>query len=184
MKKTIALILCICSFIYTVWYMHFGIPYKNSGALSKIGINHKALFVIWGVLTFASLAFSITLAYRRYLKTKVYIPLLAIAGVGLALTLAFDFKYEKMPDYNLHCTGSLTFSVVMGFTLFLLFLLCYKKAKLFKILTYLTAAILLTDLLMLIIFKENALIEALPIFAGYIMLNTVLFRRDKLEVKL
>ena len=64
-----------------------------------------------------------------------------------------------------------------------MFLLCYKKALIFKIFTYLTAAILLTDLAMLIVFKENALIEALPIFAGYIMLNAVIFRRDRIEVK-
>ena len=183
MKKTVALILCICSFIYTLWYMHFGVPYKNSGALSKIGIQHKALFVIWGALTFAALAYSITIAYKSYLKTKVYIPLLGFSLIGMVLMLIFNFDYGKMPDYYFHCAGSLAFSVIMGTAVFLLFLLCYKKGFVFKAYTYVTAAILLSDLVLLFIFKENALIEALPIFAAYIMLTTVNLRRDKVEIK-
>jgi hypothetical protein len=183
MKKTVSLVLCLAATIYTIWYMHFGVPYKNSGALSKIGIEHKALFVIWGVLTFAALAYSTAIAYIRYLKTKVYIPLLTVAGIGMALILAFDFDYSLKPDYYLHCTGSLAFSVIMGTTLFLLFLLNYKKSLMFKIFTYFTAAILLIDLALLIIIKENALIEALPIFAAYIMLTAVNMRREKVEIK-
>ena len=183
MKKTFSVILCAVSFLYTIWYMHFGTPYKNSGALSKIGIEHKGLFVIWGAPTFSALAYSIAIAYRRYLKTKVYIPLLTISGIGMTLFLIFDFDYDIMPDYYIHCAGSLAFSVVMGTTMFLLFLLCYKKGFVFKSLTYLSAVVLLIDLLMLVIFKENALIEALPIFAGYIMLSTINLRRDKIEIK-
>jgi len=183
MRKTISAFLCAISFIYTIWYMHFGIPYKHSGALSKIGITHKGLFLIWGAITFLALAYSICIAYRRYLKTKIYIPLLAISGIGMILFLCFDFDYDNKLSYYLHCTGSLLFSVVMGTTIFLLFLLCYKKALVFKVLTYLCAATLIIDLVMLLIFKENALIEALPIFAGFIMLNTVILRRDKVEIK-
>ena len=183
MKKTVSYCLCLAATIYTVWYMHFGVPYKNSGALSKIGIEHKALFVIWGVLTFTALAYSAAIAYIRYLKTKIYIPLLIAAGIGMSLTLAFDFDYDIIPDYYLHCSGSLAFSVIMGTTLFILFLLNYKRASVFKLLTFITAAILLIDLLLLIIFKENALIEALPIFAAYIMLSVVNARRDKIEIK-
>ncbi len=183
MKKTLSIIFCAVSFIYTLWYMHFGIPYKNSGALSKIGIEHKGLFVIWGALTFLALAYSIIIAYKRYLKTKLYIPLLAVSGIGLALFLIFEFDYDIMPDYYLHCAGSLAFSVVMGTTMFLLFLLCYKKGLIFKVFTFMSASMLLIDLVMLLIFKENALIEALPIFAGYIMLSIVNLRRDRIEIK-
>ncbi|MBQ9530947.1 MAG: hypothetical protein IJR70_02630 [Eubacterium sp.] len=183
MRKTISVVLCAAAFIYTIWYMHFGTPYKNSGALSTIGIEHKGLFVIWGVLTFSALAFSVTLAYKRYLKTKVYVPLLIVSGIGMAAFLIFDFDYDVRLNYFLHCAGSLIFSITMGTTLFLLFLLCYKKEKVFMIFTYLSAAVLLIDLLMLLIFKENALIESLPIFAGYIMLSIVNLGRDKVEIK-
>jgi len=183
MKKAISAILCALSFVYTIWYMHFATPYKHSGALSQIGIEHKLLFIIWGALTFSALAYSICLAYKRYLNTKIYIPLLAVSGIGMVLFLTFNFDYDNKTSYYLHCAGSLSFSVIMGTTIFLLFLLCFKKGLIFRILTFLCAAILLTDLFMLLIFKENALIEVLPIFAGFIMLNTVIFRRDKIETK-
>lgn len=182
MKKTLSCILSAVATVYTIWYMHFGVPYENSGALSKIGLEHHILFAIWGVLTFSALAFAITLAYKRYLKTKVYIPLLAISGVGMILTLTNDFDFDKKVQYFLHCGGSLTFSAVTGITIFLFFLLNYKKDVLFKIFTYITAAILIADLICLLIFKETGLIEALPIFAGYLLLGTVNLRREKVEL--
>ena len=101
----------------------------------------------------------------------------------MILMLIFNFDYAKIPNFYFHCTGSLAFSVLMGTTVFLLFLLCCKKGTVFKIFTFTTAAILLSDLVLLFIFKETALIEALPIFAAYAMLNTVIFRRDKVEIK-
>lgn len=167
--------------LYTIWYMHFGVCYKNAGALSKIGLSHPVYFAIWGIMTYLSLAFGITLAYKRYLKTKIYIPFLFISGIGMALTLIFDFDFDKKIDYYFHCTGSLLFSAIMGVTIFLLFLLNYKKDKLFKALTYISGAILIIDLICLLIFKETGLIEAIPIFCGYIMLSITNLRRDKIE---
>lgn len=181
MKKWIGLILSLSAFAYTIWYMHFGIAYKNSGALSKIGLVHHEYFVIWGLLTLFALSFNIVIAYKRYTKTKAYIPLLITATVGMILTLCFDFDYNIKPDYYLHCIGSMLFSIVMGITIFVLFLLCYNKGLIFKAFTYITAGILIIDLICLLIFKETGLIEALPIFAGYILLGIVNTRREKIE---
>ena len=182
MKKYILPLLCAVATVYTVWYMHFGVPYKNSGALSKIGLMHHGYFVLWGVLTFAALSLGIVRAYRRYTQTKIYLPLLCLSGVGMALTLAFDFDFSKMPDYYFHCAGSLLFSVITGTTIFVLFAMLYKKDTLYKIFTYLTAALLLGDLVLLLIFKETALIEVVPIFAGYAMLSIADLRRETVEL--
>ncbi len=182
MKKALSCLLSTVATVYTIWYMHYGVPYKNSGALSKIGLEHHALFAIWGVSTFLALAFAIIFAYRKYLKTKIYIPLLIISGIGMLLTLTNDFDFDKKTEYFLHCSGSLAFSAVTGITIFLLFLLNYKKDLLFKIFTYITAVILVSDLICLLIFKETGLIEVLPIFAGYLLLGIVNVRRDKVEL--
>ena len=182
MKKALSCLLSAVATVYTIWYMHYGVPYKNSGALSKIGLEHHALFAIWGVLTFSALTFAIILAYKKHLKTKIYIPLLVISGISMLLTLTNDFDFDKKSEYFLHCGGSLTFSAVMGITIFLLFLLNYRKSLLFKFFTYITAVILVSDLICLLIFKETGLIEALPIFAGYLLLGIVNVRRDKVEL--
>lgn len=181
MKKVIAIGLSLISFVYTLWYMSYGNPVLNSGALSKIGLKHHTEFVIWGVLTFVALSFNIIIAYRDKTKNKVYIPLLIIAGIGMALTLCFDFDYYKKPDYYFHCVGSLAFSVIMGITIFILFALLYYKDMLYKVFTYITTGILIIDLIFLLIFKETGLIEALPIFAGYLLLGFTNLRRDKIE---
>lgn len=180
-KELIALVLCFGATLYTIWYMHFAPPYKNVGALSKIGLEHPVYFAIWGALTYFALALSLTLAYKKYAKTIVYIPLLVISGIGMILTLTNDFDFDKKVQYYLHCTGSLMFSAVTGITVFLLFLLCFKKGAMFKIFTILSGVILISDLICLLIFKETGLIEALPIFAGYIMLSAVNLRREKIE---
>lgn len=182
MKKYFTLLLSVVTIIYTVWYMHYGIPYLNSGALSKIGLTHHAEFTAWGVLTVLTLCIGIVQGFKRYTKTKAYIPLLVVSVVGMALTLGFDFEYDKKPDYYFHCVGSLLFSVITGITVFLLFLLCYKKGTMFKIFTYVTALILLADFVLLLIYKETGLIEVVPIFAGIIMLNATNFRRDRVEI--
>ncbi|MBQ9516815.1 MAG: hypothetical protein IJR60_01895 [Eubacterium sp.] len=182
-KRYISLILGAISTAYTVWYMHYGVPYQNSGALSKIGLEHRGAFWVWGVLTYATLAIGLALSYRRYTKTKAYIPLLAVSGAGMLLTLMFDFEYRKMPDYYLHCAGSLAFSAVTGGAVLILFILTYKKAKMFCAFTWITGIILASDLICLLIFKETGLIEALPVFAGYLMLGLTNLRRDKVEIK-
>ena len=181
MKRTISCVLSAIATAYTIWYMHFGTPYKNSGALSKIGFEHHGLLPS-PIPSQIPLAMAITLAYQKYLKTKAYIPLLAISGIGMILTLTNDFDYDNKVQYFLHCTGSLTFSAVTGITIFLLFLLNYKKGRIFKIFTYITVIILIADLICLLIFKETGLIEALPIFAGYLLLGIVNLRREKVEL--
>ena len=179
MKKYVNIALSLTAAIYTCWYMHFGIPYKNSGALSTIGLEHKGLFVLWGILTFTALAYSISIAYKRYTNTKAYIPLLAVAGIGMGLTLGFDFDYDIKPDYYLHCGGSLLFSAVMGVTIFLLFLLCCNKGRIFRAFAYITGGILTADIILLLIYKETGLIEAVPIISGYIMLGIVNCIKEK-----
>lgn len=181
MKNVTGALSSAAAFVYTLWYMHFGEAYKNSGALSKIGLQHHGYFAIWGILTLFALSFNIVIAYRKYTETKAYIPLLSVSAIGMILTLCFDFDFSKKPDYYIHCIGSLTFSAVMGVTIFLLFLLCFNQGKIFKIFTFVTAGILITDLILLFIFKETGLIETVPIFAGYILLAVTNFRRDKVE---
>ncbi|MDE6155699.1 MAG: hypothetical protein K2F67_04600, partial [Eubacterium sp.] len=130
-------------------------------------------------LTYTTLSFGIILGLKKA-KDRLFIILLIIALIGMILTLCFDFDYDKHTQYIFHCIGSLTFSAVMGITVFLLFLI--NKSY------YLTAAsgiILITDLVLLIIFKETAIIELAPIFSGYIMLCIHSFRKENkyIEIK-
>ena len=112
-------------------------------------------------------------------KYKFYTVLLAVAFLGMVLTVSCDFDYSKHTEYLLHCIGSLGFSIVTGVTVFLLFLL--KRNYIF---TVITAVMLVGDTVLLIIFKETALIELVPIIAGLIMLTADNLRKERRAVEI
>lgn len=164
--------------LYTIWYMSFGNPVENSGALSKIGLAHPFYFALWGVLTYASLYLLIDAAFKKWTKYRFYHILMALSGIGMLLTLTCDFDYDHFAQWLLHCIGSLLFSVSTSITVFLFFLLCYKKARYFKVMTWLIGAVLLVDLFCLLRFQETALIETVPVFIGYLALNRTIYKKE------
>lgn len=178
MKKIFSLCLSLTAIIYSLYYASLGGFSGNDGALSKIGLTHPVLFIIWGALTCVALFYNIIIGYIKT-KYKFYIPLLIIALTGMILTITNDFDYSQKNQYILHCIGSMTFSIVMGITVFLLFLLAKDY-----ILAFICALILITDLILLIIFKETAIIELTPIFAGYIMLVIHNIQRERKKVEI
>lgn len=162
----------------TVIYLSLGNGiFGNESALSKTGLRHPVWFLSWGIITYFALAFNLHVAYSKT-KYRFYIPLLAVSFLGMALTVNCDFDYSLYPQYVAHCIGSLTFSAVTGVNVFLLFLLTKKYIS-----SAVCGAILIVDLILLIIFKETALIEITPIFAGYILLliNNLKGERIKIE---
>ncbi len=165
MKKTIGTITVIIAVIITVYYLTICGLRGNESALSTVGLEHHVIFTLWGISTYIALASNIAIAFSKT-KYKFYIILLIISAIGMALTLACDFDYDNYPQYLAHCIGSLAFSVIMGLSVFLSFLLSKRH-----IFAAVSAVILISDLIMLLIFKETALIEIVPIFAGYIMLT-------------
>lgn len=178
MKKGFCIILSITATVYSLFYASLGSFASNSGALSKIGLEHPVLFTVWGFLTLSALSYNIIMGYLKT-KYRFYIIFLVIAAIGMLLTVCCDFDYDKHTQYVLHCAGSLTFSVIMGITVFLLFLLSKNY-----VLTFISATILIADLIFLIIFKETAIIELVPILSGYIMLSIHNYNEEKQKVEI
>ncbi len=177
MKKLCIILPIAVSIIYSLYYAGLGGFSSNHGALSKTGLTHPVLFAVWGIITFCVLSGNIIYAVNNKKYYKYFIPMIIISGIGMTFTLCFDFDYGIRLQYYMHCAGSLVFSAVMGITVFLLFLL--KKAY---ILSAASALILITDLILLIIFKETAFIELMPVFAGYIMLAVHNISERKVKV--
>lgn len=178
MKNYLCLIFSIAAGIYSLFYANLGGFKGNTGALSKIGLTHPVLFAIWGAITCAALFANIIVGFKKT-KFKFYVYLIAVAAIGMILTISFDFDYNDQLNYWLHCIGSMTFSIVMGITVFLLFLL--SKNYIF---TAASAIILITDLILLIIFKETAIIELFPILSGLIMMVIHNMRKERKAVEI
>lgn len=164
-KKGICTLSVFVAAAIAIYYLTICGLKGNESALSTVGLEHHVIFTLWGITTYVALASNIAFAFSKT-KYKFYIIFLIISAVGMALTLLCDFDYDNYPQYLAHCIGSLAFSSVMGINVFLSFLLTKKY-----VFAVISAVILITDLIMLLIFKETALIEIVPIFAGYIMLT-------------
>lgn len=179
MKILINSFLSFLTVVYTIYYMSLNDLTTNNGALSKTGLIHPVLFFIWGILVYISLYINIFTLASEYKKvTNLHIILAVSAFIGMALTLFCKFDYSLKVQYYLHCSGSLIFSVCSGIAVFITYLFGFKRNIFNAVLTVLIAVILITDLILLLIFKQNALIEALPvIFALVIMPATLAYNK-------
>lgn len=171
MTKKILIITSLAAISLTLWLMHFGSITDNSGALSKTGLNHPVLFTVWGTITYIALHANTLYGLKKIKKlNKLFCTLSAFAGVGMLLTLACDFDYSLRIQYYFHCVGSLAFSAVTGIMVFILFLFQFNKNRFYRAFTIIIGLILFIDLILLIIYQETALIEAVPIIFGLIIL--------------
>lgn len=177
LKKIVCIAGVFISAAITIYYLTITGLFGNESALSTVGLEHPFIFTIWGITVYFALAFNIYAAFSKT-KFKFYIIFLVIAFIGMLLTLSCDFDYDKHTQYIFHCIGSLTFSVVSGILVFLAFLLQKHFA-----LSFVCATILLIDLIMLLIFKETALIEVVPIFLGYVLLLSVNLQKKGNEIE-
>ncbi len=176
MKKAVICTLSFAAAAYTAWFMHFGSLTQSSGALSKTGLRHPVLFAVWGTLAFFALLSNGIYIYNKGSKKfkAFFISLGIVSFIGMVLTLCFKFNYDLRIQYYLHCTGSLAFSASSGAAIFTLFLINFKKNKLYAILTIIVGIILAADLIFLIIFHENALIEGVPVIFALVSMPTVI----------
>jgi hypothetical protein len=163
MKLIINIILSICAISYTVYFMSLNDLTTNNGALSKTGISHPVLFFVWGILVYTALCTNIFSLADKFNKITNFHIILVASFIGMLMTLIFKFDYSLKMQYLLHCSGSLIFSVCTGIEVFITYMYGFKKNTFNAVLTVIIALILITDLILLIIFKQNALIEGLPI---------------------
>lgn len=165
MKKIFLISANSAAAIYSIIYASIGGFVGNESALSTVGLEHPVLFFLWGITVCCVLYLDIFIAYSQT-KYKFHYCAAAVSAVGMILTVCCDFDYDKYTQYILHCTGSLTFSIVTGVTVFLFFVLAKNRLS-----AVISAVILITDLIFLLIFKETALIELVPIFTGMLLLT-------------
>ena len=184
MKEKTLILSSAIAIIYTIWYMHFGELTTNAGALSKTGLRHPVYFAIWGLLTYTALHFGILYTQSLLCKIQKYqYALSAIALLGMILTITCRFDYSLKAEYYLHCAGSLCFSALTGISVFSVFLINFKKTNYFKVLTIIIGLILIVDLVLLLIYKETALIEAIPVLFGLIILPVTALKYRNINQK-
>ena len=66
-----------------------------------------------------------------------------------------------------------------GVAIFLCFLFSFKKGRFWQCATVFWAALMISDLILLLIYKETGLIEAMPVLAGVVLLNIAIYQKEK-----
>ena len=95
-------------------------------------------------------------------------------SVGANVLMARAYGADDKQKSEKIVYTAMSFSIITGITVLSLFI-SRKRIGLSIICT----VILLTDLVLLLIFKETAIIELFPIFSGYIMLGILNFKKEK-----
>ena len=117
--------------------------------------------------------------YNKQKRRGLCHGLLLPAGAGMALTVCCPFDFERHTLWLLHCIGSLSFSVLSGVAIFLCFLFSFKKGRFWQCATVFWAALMIGDLILLLIYKETGLIEAMPVLTGVVLLNIAIYQKEK-----
>ena len=164
------ILLLAVSCVYTIWYMQLGDIFKNSGALSTIGLDHPVLFAVWGILAQGAMLLNIGTMYKRAgIHKKFYKVLLALSTLGMAMTLLFPFDYDMRLYYFLHCTGAFLFTGTNGAAILIYFLLRRREHPAFWALFGCGCAVLSASVILLLITKETAFNETLPQFGAFLL---------------
>lgn len=184
MKKIINALLSISAIIFTVYFMSLNDLTTNEGALSKTGIEHPFLFFIWGLLAYISLYTNIFMLAGCLQKvTRFHFVAASAALIGIIFTVVFKFDYSLKFQYFMHCAGSLTFSVCTAIAVFITYLSGFKISKFNAVLTVAVGTISTADLILLIIYKQTALIEGLPVIFALAAMPVSIYVNDSKQRK-
>ena len=102
-----------------------------------------------------------------------------LAAEGKRLILAPAGVERGAQVDELELDGSLAFSVLSGGAIFLCFLFSFKKGRFWQCVTVFWAALMIGDLILLLIYKETGLIEAMPVLTGVVLLNIAIYQKEK-----
>lgn len=137
------------------------------------------LFALWGAGTYGVLYLLLYTMYNKQKRRGLCHGLVLPAGVGMVLTVCCPFEFERHTLWLLHCIGSLAFSVLSGVAIFLCFFVFIQKGRFWQCATVFWAALMIGDLILLLIYKETGLIEAMPVLTGVVLLNIAIYQKEK-----
>ncbi|MDR3262692.1 MAG: hypothetical protein LBT30_00075 [Clostridiales bacterium] len=164
-------VVCLASLIvalaYDMYYLDIMNPLEYS--LSEIGRHNAALFILWSVISGLALLLNVRRFYSRIgYASKVGRSCLYLGLFFLVCT--FSNMSREPVLYWIHVGTAILFAV-LGFASVAFGLLnIFKKGLKFRILILVFFALIFVDIVMLIIFKQMALYEFIPLILGFAVL--------------
>lgn len=158
----------IVSLIYSVYYMGLRNPLEYS--LSEIGRTYTALFIVWSLLVATAFFLNVNRLYERTgFKSKLGKGLMYAGLIFLVLTFV-NMKKDPIIFYHIHVVTAILFSVLSFASAAICLVSVAKKSKVYLITTIVLFSIVFIDIIFLIIYKQMALFESVPLISTYIVL--------------
>lgn len=170
-NEIVCMVVLLASLIYAMYYIDIQNPLKYS--LSEIGRSNWALFIIWCVLSGTALLLNIHKLYERTNfnhKWTKWGKVFLYSGLFFLLLTFLNMSKDPMYWYYIHVATAILFSVLVFFSLLFCLLHMAQKLKTYRNLTIILIAILFVDIIFLIIYKQMALFESIPLILCYAVL--------------
>ncbi len=175
----------VTSLIYAMYYIDIQNPLQYS--LSEIGRSNWALFIVWSLLSGIAILLNVHRLYERTgYSSKIGKAFLYSGLVFLVLTF-LNMSKDPMYWYYIHVATAILFAVLAFASISLCLLYMAKKIKAYLYITVILFALILVDIVFLIIYKQMALFESIPLVLCYVILFftnfTETFNPNKIEIK-
>lgn len=184
-NEIVCMVVLVTSLIYAMYYIDIQNPLQYS--LSEIGRSNWALFIVWSLLSGIAILLNVHRLYERTgYSSKIGKAFLYSGLVFLVLTF-LNMSKDPMYWYYIHVATAILFAVLAFASISLCLLYMAKKIKAYLYITVILFALILVDIVFLIIYKQMALFESIPLVLCYVILFftnfTETFNPNRIEAK-
>lgn len=158
----------IASLTYAMYYIDIENPLQYS--LSEIGRSNWFLFNVWCILSGLAILLNV---HRLYARTGYSAGLgkkFLYAGMIFLVMTFLNMSKDPMIFYWIHVATAILFAVLSFASIGLCLIHMSKKYKQYRILTITFFILIFIDIIFLIIYKQMALFESIPLVLGYVVL--------------
>jgi hypothetical protein len=184
-NEIVCMVALVTSLIYAMYYIDIQNPLQYS--LSEIGRSNWALFIVWSLLSGIAILLNVHRLYERTgYSAKIGKAFLYSGLIFLVLTF-LNMSKDPMYWYYIHVATAILFAVLAFASISLCLLYMAKKIKAYLYITVILFALILVDIVFLIIYKQMALFESIPLVLCYVILFftnfTETFNPNRIEAK-
>lgn len=169
--EIVCMLSLLASLIYAVYYIDIQDPLKYS--LSEIGRSNWMLFIVWCILSGVALLLNVNKLYERTRHTNFNqrLPKICLySGLGFLVLTFLNMSKEPMFWYYIHVVTAILFAVLTFYSIISCLIYMAKRQKPYLYLTAIVLIIVFIDIVFLIIYKQMALFESIPLILCYIVL--------------
>ncbi len=169
--EIVCMLSLLASLIYAVYYIDIQDPLKYS--LSEIGRSNWMLFIVWCILSGVALLLNVNKLYERTRHTNFNqrLPKICLySGLGFLVLTFLNMSKEPMFWYYIHVVTAILFAVLTFYSIISCLIYMAKRQKPYLYLTAIVLLIVFIDIVFLIIYKQMALFESIPLILCYIVL--------------